>query len=37
MNKMEIAILLDKLLAKSRVDFEKFEEKLKEVIKEPDE
>lgn len=37
MNKMEIAILLDKLLVKSRVDFEKFEEKLKEVIKEPDE
>lgn len=37
MDKMEIAILLNELLAKSKSDFEKFEEKVKEVIQEPNE
>ena len=35
MDKMEIAILLNELLMKSKNDFEIFEEKLKEVIQEP--
>lgn len=35
MDKMEVAILLNKLFMKSKSDFEKFEKKLKEVIQEP--
>ena len=35
MDKIEIAILLNELLMKSKNDFEIFEEKLKEVIQEP--
>ncbi len=37
MDKMEIAILLNELLITSKSEFEKVEEKVKEVIKEPNE
>ena len=35
MEKMEITILLNELYEKSKLDFEEFERKLKEVIQEP--
>lgn len=35
MDKMEIAILLNELLVISKSEFERIEEKVKEVIKEP--
>ena len=36
MDKMELAILLHELFIKSETDFKEFENKIKEVIQEPD-